>query len=317
MENLSFQFQKFKMKKGYLDISFSWIFAIIVGAIILFGAVYGIVKFSQGIEHRTTTQGAKELTNFFNPLESGMESAKSSSIKFPVESRVYLSCESFTDLGAQGISLSEKIRKKWSEKSEEIKFRDNYVFSDSIEEGKNFYVFSKPFDFPFRVATFIYFSSSSKKYCFIDAPREIEREIQKMEQENLVLEDECVGDELKVCFRNSNNCDILVESNSVKKDGKILYYQGSALMYAAIFSDPEIYECNLQRVMGRINLLSKIYKEKDLLLEVNGCSTNMYQSLINLETLSNSYESSKDLSSFNSVIMDLESKNRYVECKLW
>ena len=35
-----------KNKKGFLDISFSWIFAFLIGAMILVGAVYGVNKFS-------------------------------------------------------------------------------------------------------------------------------------------------------------------------------------------------------------------------------------------------------------------------------
>ena len=43
-----------------------------------------------------------------------------------------------------------------------------------------------------------------------------------------------------------------------KKDNGRMYYEGDALMYAAIFSEKEDYECQLDRLMNRAEQLFKI-----------------------------------------------------------
>ena len=168
-----------KNKKAFLDISFSWIFAIIVGIIILGGAIYGISKFTNSASSASSVQGAKQISVLLNPLETSFETGKTTLITMPVESRIYIGCKTIGDFGEQGIKLSEKIKGSWSQDNTEITFQNKYIFSNKISEGKTFNLFSKPFEFPFKVANLIYLIPTDKKYCFIDSPNHIKRRIKK------------------------------------------------------------------------------------------------------------------------------------------
>ena len=59
-------------------------------------------------------------------------------------------------------------------------------------------------------------------------------------------------------------------------------------MYGAIFSDPEVYNCQIKRLMKRASNLAEIYKSKAQYLDARGCGAiglsadfNAYQSQIN------------------------------------
>lgn len=303
------------MKKGYLDISFSWIFAILVGAIILFGAIYGLSKFSNSESAIKNVEGAKEISILLNPLETDFEQGKSVLIQIPVETKIYQSCFEDQDFGRQGISLSEYIKEHWTVKGEEISFKTKYLYSDSIEQGKNFYLFSKPLEIPFKVASLIYLSSEEKVYCFVKAPREIENEIKRLSQPNLKIK-ECSDLDIQVCFGDSS-CEINVEPNFVEKEEEKFYYEGNSLMYAAIFSDKETYECNLQRLMFRINSLTDIYIKKNNLLFQKNCEINLFSELNQLKDFSENFESSEDFLSKGSLFDIIEYKLRSADCKLW
>ena len=92
-------------RKAFLDISFSWIFAIIVGIFILFLAIYGLTKFTGTQNSVDTASGAKEMGILLGPLEIGFESGQTSSITMPVETKIYTRCEREGNFGKQTISL--------------------------------------------------------------------------------------------------------------------------------------------------------------------------------------------------------------------
>src|SRR3989344_9487298 len=131
-------------KKGFLDISFSWVFAVIVGAIILFGAIYFVNKsanIQNSISSATTGTG---LLNLLTPLETGLESGKSITITLSVNSRINHNCNSFGTFGKETIWIDEFINKKWTSQNIKIDPIDKYLFFPKVLEGKELYVFSKP-----------------------------------------------------------------------------------------------------------------------------------------------------------------------------
>ena len=99
------------------------------------------------------------------------------------------------------MQLAQKSFKKWSEVGTEIVFRNRYIFSKDITEGKKFHMFSKSFEFPFEVSSVIYLTSAEENYCFIglEEDGDIEREISDLNQENLFVED-CPSSSINVCF---------------------------------------------------------------------------------------------------------------------
>ena len=303
-------------KKGYLQISFAWIFAIIVGAFILFLAIYATTKFIGTEQTTLDAKTGKEIGVLLNPLETSFESAVTTFFTMPVETRIYNKCdENFGEFGEQIIQISQKSFNKWTQTNIDISFKNKYIFSEKEIEGKTFYIFSKPFEFPFKVADLIYIISADKEYCFIDTPDYIKEEIEKINQDNLKLKEDCSENSIEVCF--SGDCEINVNLylNYVEKNKKKTYFEGDSLMYAAIFADSDVYECQLQRLMKRVGNLALLYNNKADFISRAGCYSNL--NLISLSSLAGNLDSSEDLVLINSIVEDINKKNDLASCKLW
>jgi len=308
--------------RGYLQISFAWMFAIIAGVFIIFLAIFAVTKFTSTEQIATDTATGKEFGILLNALETGFETGKTTSITMPVETRVYNRCNNEGYFGRQIIQLSQKSFSKWPEPGLGIGFSNKYIFSDSIVEGRNFFVFVKPFDFPFKVADLIYITSSEKSYCFLNPPERIEEELSNLDQGNIFLTD-CPDNSIRVCFEAepgfpTSNCDINVNQNikSVEKRGETMYFETDSLMYAAIFADKETYECQLKRLMQRTEQLSSIYNEKSSLISNQGCPIEI--NLFSLSTAASSFTDSAALITVNRIAEDLDERNNdLTTCKLW
>lgn len=302
-------------KRGYLQISFAWLFAIIVGAVILFLAIYASTKLISTEQTSLDAKTGKEIGILLNPLETSFESSKSTYFTMPVETKIFNKCDKFGNFGEQIIQISQKSFGKWTETNIDVSFENKYIFSDKEVEGKKFYIFTKPFDFPFKVSDLILLTSSKDIYCFTGADEDIEEEISNANQANLLLEN-CPKNSIKVCF-DSNNCDVNVNTylNRIEKDGKEIYFEGDALMYAGIFSDIDVYECQIQRLMKRIETLAVIYERKAQSISSTGCYSNL--NLVGLISSVGNLESSEDLFSISNIAEDIKEDNEFASCKLW
>lgn len=307
-----------KDKRGFLDISFSWIFAFIVGAIILTGAIYGVNKFSSLKDTQNSAELGTALKNLLTPLETGVESTKSIQITLPVESRITHKCDTFEKFGTETFSVEEKVKNKWTNSGVSVSFSDKYIFLPALTQGQTFNIFSKSFDFPFKISNLIYFSNAKTKYCFINFQKNTETELKNTNQDNFEF-NTCSSDSIKICYGNVGNtvCDVKVDpnQNSVTKEGKTVYFEGDALMYAAIFSDQTTYECEVQRLIKRATELKDIYISKSGSLAARGCSSSVDFSGFSAD-LSN-YKNSEDLYTFSKDISDMNRYNIYSECRLW
>ena len=307
------------MKKGALQISFGWLFAIIIGAFIIFLAIFGVSKLMNTEQGTIDAKTSKEIGILLNPLETSFESAKTTSFSLPAESRISNGCNNNGNFGKQLISVSQKSFNKWTETDIKVSFPNKYIFSRAIVEGKNFYIFAKPFDFPFKVSDLIYMTSSKETYCFVDAPGDIEEELEDMGQANLLTED-CSEETINVCF--SGTCEIEVNYNFdggyVDKDGERLYFNSDALMYAAIFADPDVYECQLSRLMQRVEELSLIYLDKANFVNGKGCELDINSDLTDFNGLIENFEDSGDIIGISNDAEDLEEKDdNGGACGLW
>ena len=300
--------------------SFAWIFALIVGAFILALAIFAVIKFT-GVENTTqSAETSKGIGVLLNPLEISFESGKTTSFSLSTESRIYATCNSLGDFGTERISVSQKVYGKWSDTDIGVSFVNKYIFSRKPIEGKNFYVFSKPYNLPFKVADLIYLTSEKDNYCFIDAPRNIEEEISFLNPsiKNLYYQS-CPENSINVCFRPGQNCDVSVNYNSkiISKDGVSFYFSDDSLMYAGIFSDSDTYECQIERLMKRAKELSFLYADKETFLSQKvGCQVNLKTDLFALGNLEENYEDLLDLRIISSFAGDLDGKN-FGACKLW
>ncbi len=308
-------------KRGFLGIPFAWLFAIIVGSVILFLAIFAVTRISDTQQVSLDAQTSKQIGVLLNPLETGFETAKTTSISLPSETRIFNRCNNNGYFGRQIIKVSQKTFNKWSEPSIDVGFSNKYIFSEGFVEGKRFYLFSKPFNFPFKVADTIYLTSFEKSYCFQGAPTEVIEGIENLNQNNLFF-DNCPPNSVEVC--SSSSCDIevnLISSNPyVQKENEKMYFgNNDALMYAAIFSDPQIYECQLKRLMQRGNQLSQLYIEKANIVSREGCFSNANTQLSNLASEENNFKSKNSINlNYVAGLSDaVESANEVANCKLW
>ncbi len=291
---------KVEMNKMGLEMNFAWIFSILVGAVILFLAIYSATQFIDFSRFRTDTEAAKSLTILFEPLGTGIEEGKLAVIELPQNTRIYNDCDETGSgaakyFGKQEISLAQEstIGKKWSNPGGGIAIYDKYIFSDSLEEGKTVYAFIKPFEIGFKVADLIFLYTD--KYCFVEPPDEIENEINQLKADreiNIKLARNtrgCDEGEISVCFKGQG-CDINVDGNEnegiVRKNGESLYYINN-LIYGAIFADADVYECNVKRLIKRTSSLASIYADKAGLVQKQGCETGLRKDFEFLAELDN------------------------------
>ena len=262
-------------KRGFLQ--FSWVLAIIIGASILFLAIYGTTKVLHEGQTEQNAKTAKNIEILLNPLETNFQSFQTQYLKFPEETRIYNNCKG----SGQGIQVSQKSLGKSSNYLINVNFHNKYIFSNKTIEGKSFYLFSKPFYFPFKVASLIYIIPSSKRYCFINTPEKTKTELENLKMPNFLFGN-CPDNSIKVCF--GSTCDISVDLNdkSITKDSEKVYFEDDALMYAGIFSDKKTYECELKRLINREISLIDLYEKKNQFQSIRGCDSN---EVIDLEKL--------------------------------
>jgi hypothetical protein len=304
-------------KRGF-QISFAWIFAIIAGGFILFLTIYGVTRLIDTGGDITSVKAGTELKVLLNPLETGFESGRTVLLTMPVETRIHNKYSLYGNFGAQIIQIDQKSYGKWSQTEIDVRFPNKYIFSDSIIEGKKFFIFSKPFKFPFKVADVIYLTSSEKNYCFINAPERIKDELSDLNQKNLLIEN-CPAESIKICFDTVafQECDINVDVNrrEVEKRNQTVFFETDALMYAAIFSYGNAYEHQVKRLMQRTNELLLLYNTKAILLSDQGCPQDV--NLFVFSSIVNNIQSSEDLVGAANAANDVKRENDRAVCRLW
>lgn len=308
-----------KKRKKAIAMSFNWIFAIIAGGFILFLAIYAAVKLINIGQLTTSTETSASLVSLFDPLETGLASGKASEISFVKQSKLSFDCdEQIDNFGVQYLSFAEKtFGDKYGTEGERIVIRDKYVFTDNILEGKRLYYFTKPFFIGFKVTDLLMMYTEKQNYCIYNADDDFIDEIEGLNLKNIYFpnsSEKCEG--MKICFGGNRNCDTKIHEDYVLKNGKRLYYDGE-LLYAAIFSSPEIYECNIKRIKRRYNELANIYLKKIEIIKRKECEPTLGPKLsasINIEI-----KNSKDLVLFNDLIKDIDSINKRANegCKLY
>jgi len=191
-----------KRKKG-LQFSFSWMFAIIVGIVIIFLAVYASTKFLRTGEYEQSSETAKRLATIFDPLETSIQSTRTGVLTLGEEVRLYNDCFTDGSFGRQRFSISGKksFSSEFGEKGVGTEVYNKYVFSESIIEGEEYSYHTKTFNMPFKVADIIILTSED--YCYIQAPTEVTEEVENLGIKNIRTvssASSCQEGEITVCF---------------------------------------------------------------------------------------------------------------------
>ena len=320
------------MRKKRGQFNFVWLFAIIAGITILALAIYGASRGGETIRFQSDSETAKKLSILIDPLQAGFAEGAFGRINFRQETKINNFCfepGSFGDsgFGRNRISVSSKsgVGEEWKITGEEVPIGNKYIFSSENNIGEEYYVFSKPFEFPYKVADLIFLTS--KEYCFMNAPDEIADEILGMNIPNIDIENCTSPEAVKVCFESGSGCDVRVYGSCstdcdsaydfgfVDKGNSRINYVGN-LLYAAIFSDDEIYECNVRRLLYRDGVIAEELIQKADLMDARGYNTKLKPDLIfwNSQTID---ANSDDLFELYPASKNIEGKNNKELCGLW
>jgi len=129
-------------KKGFLEISFGWLFAIIVGAVILFLAIFASVKLIRVGQYETSVGTQEEIEILLNPLETGFESGRISSFSLILATREEL-------LVAKKLACRKKVLVAGPRKQEEHHSKINIFFRVTSPKGRS--LFFSPDHLNFRL----------------------------------------------------------------------------------------------------------------------------------------------------------------------
>lgn len=334
---------KLDSKRGY-EFGFAWLFAIIIGAVVIFLAIYIAVQIVQTKQLEQETFQGKQIGVLLTPVETNLEQAKSAIISVPDETKVFNGCENPSlgnPFGSQKISVATKkaFSDEWDDSQGiESTFHNKYLFSDSpVQSDKEFYALSKPFKLPFKIADLIILLNDKQKYCFDQntIPYEVKKELNDLAIPSIEIKplSQCSQESLTVCF--SSSCDISVSIDGNSKQGTVIhknippiYYINSlgsdkfGMMYSAIFSDSTIYNCQVQRLMAHVSLLSKIYDANlDYLDPISSCSfSGLNNALEALRTSASTASSQLNKNALQDVYEKAEevwNQNERITCKLF
>lgn len=306
--------------------SFVWLFAIIAGGAILFLAIYGAVKTGDSARFQSDTEIAKSISVITDPLQAGFSEGSFGRISFREETRINNICFS-GEFGKNDISVATKsnVGEVWNLAGGATSIHNKYIFSSEKTSGKDYYVFSKPFRFPYKVADLIFLTS--EHYCFLNAPDEIVDEILGLNIPNIEVENCTFVDAVNVCFGTGDGCDVMIygacrsgcdsvyDEGTVMKGSDDMKYVGN-LMYAAIFSDKLIYDCNVRRLMYRNGKIAEEFAEKADLMDARNCNTNMKPDLVVWNGLVIN-ASANDLISLRTMADSMERENNRELCGVW
>lgn len=308
-------------KSNKAQFNFVWLFAVFAGTTILILAIYGATKFSDTQRLETSAKTSKEISILTDPMQAGISEQEVGEIYFTQETRIDNSCNDF-ELGKNLISTSIRTNKREEFKrvTIQVPVTNKYIFSSKEESGKSFTVISRPFNFPYEISDILILVPSWKNYCFTGSDIELKKDLETLSRNIPSFEvDNCTKqDSIKVCFSSSQDCDIRVNGNSnfgvVRKEGEELVYSGN-LLYAAIFSDKSLYDCNVKRLLYRSSLISQELSQKADLLNLRNCNTNLKPDLLRWQSLTiNSSEITQSLVSSSD---NLNRKNNNELCGLW
>ncbi len=314
------------------DFNFVWLFAIIAGTAFLMLAVYGAIKIGGGLKLRGDTEIAKALETIADPLQPGFAESTTGKITFARASQINPSCYGDGGFGYHMISvISESDFLKNSPPTPiEIKIPNKYIFAEQ-DFGKEFTVFSKKFELGFAIADPLFITT--REYCLINPPEYISEEILGLNIKSIRINNgvnnTCTAESLNVCFNAGSDCNMTVQGNcndalcedtfetgTVTKGSKTVTYVGS-LLFGAIFSDKDLYECNVKRLLYRAGQASEVFAEKADLMDARGCNSllNSDLRLISQQELGMQVSQLRAIYLYSKDIKKKEQKG--ASCSLW
>lgn len=310
------------MNRG-IEFSFSWLFSLLVGGVILFLALYASKSLVQTERQAQESELGVELTNVFTPLRTGgAETLIPRAITFPQPVAITLRCT------PQGTAVRVAARDNLAGRSEpyESLVRDSFVSGNITLQGKRVMSLVLPVALPYHVGDLIVLWSGS--YCFIDPPDSVRERLELADNETIRIAPSlahCAPQSTKVCFAGSASpkvCDIRIDSVSETltfRGGKPQPYTGN-LLYAGLFGTADQYECLVRQVAQQTALLGERYRTKSAFIssgQTTGCAGGMEGVLNTYVLQARAVNGSQGLPGLASAAEHLAASHDSLLCPLW
>lgn len=317
-------------RKG-IELSFGWIFSIIVGGAILFLALYAVSQLSDTERRVQQTLSAQELVTRLTEVTTSLEKTSlPGNLTFATPTRITPRCV-LQGSGVQEVLVAYRsgIGEPWQENGIPARSSSLYLFSATPTEGRTFSMIVKPLLLPFKVGDSI--SLWSGNYCFVQPSGAVAEDLGLLENAGNPIKSvnrvaECPKNSTSVCFAaagniagSKNDCAIIVDviARTVEKQRRVVSYI-DPLIYAAIFSEPELYECNVQRILRQAAFMARVYEEKSVYIasrSQNACSSALQPELHAYAALAQN-GSSRTLDALWKSAIVLDTRNPDA-CPLW
>lgn len=216
----------------------------------------------------------------------------------------------------------------WDENGIPAKAPGLYLFSATPAQGRGFSMLVKPILLPFNIGDSITLWSGS--YCFVQPPTDVQDDLALVQGAGHPIivaskPGDCVRNSTIVCFvaggampGTKSACHVVVdvEQRSVEKQGQRIFYL-EPLLYAAIFSEPGLYKCNVQRLFKRAAFLASLYEDKSAFIASRGqgCSSALQADLAAYQVIAQN-GTSRSLAALEDKAKELDAKNPDA-CPLW
>jgi hypothetical protein len=304
----------------------------VAGLAFLIMAIYAASSFKDIKTYESNPEIAKQISVFIDPLQAGFATSSKGEIDFNQEVKLRNVCDDNNYFGSNRLSIATMGKnEEYSDYGSTITVNDKYIFSNDIIIDNSVYTLSKTFSYPYEVSDFIILIPSSQEYCLEDVPEDISDNLDLLGIDNLYFSN-CSNDEnmVQICT-SPQNCDIIITGyctsfectskynfGTVKK-GSDTYYYTNDLIYSAIFSDIDNYNCNTRRLINRNSLLAEMYLDKINLLNSRGCTNYLAEDLLIWKNYMSSLSSDDivNMLDYYQKSIDLNNQNSDSGCKLW
>lgn len=278
--------QGMRNKKGIVEAQLTWVFVLIVGAVILLFFIGIAQKQKEIADMKSSANLLQQLDGILTGAE--VSSGTSSLIDIP-KMEIKVDCETNAFyIGDAKKSIANRI-----------------IFSPDLIKGRQLITYNLDWSVPYRVSNFLYLSSPQIKYVLVGNADQLEEDLPDIMNIQVVGDVEEVSDEnnykIKFIFWNEKGTlpdiqgdlsaiNIIVGSQEIEffedREWSSTKYYDTASLLGAIFSEnKEQYDCTIDKASKKFDIVTSLNIERinKLILDSLECDTLLNLALDSLQ----------------------------------